>query len=106
MLSIYFREDKTRCIVFGTKLKRNIVNKFDIRYEEMHIKKYHTVTDLLIYWVKIFLESMALKVSNKINSRLRFLYRKNRFLFPPHLTGCFVTPAPFRLRLLSLVPQL
>ena len=28
-------------------------------------------------------ESMALKVINKINSRLRFLYRKNRFLSPP-----------------------
>ena len=27
-------------------------------------------------------ESMALKVINKINSRLRFLYRKNRFLSP------------------------
>ena len=26
---------------------------------------------------------MALKVINKINSRLRFLYRKNRFLSPP-----------------------
>ena len=28
-------------------------------------------------------ESMALKVISKINSRLRFLYRKNRFLSPP-----------------------
>ena len=28
-------------------------------------------------------ESMVLKVINKINSRLRFLYRKNSFLFPP-----------------------
>ena len=28
-------------------------------------------------------ESMALKVINKINSRLGFLYRKNRFLPPP-----------------------
>ena len=28
-------------------------------------------------------ESMALKVINKINSRHRFLYRKNRFLAPP-----------------------
>ena len=25
---------------------------------------------------------MALKVTNKINSRLRFLYRKNRYLSP------------------------
>ena len=28
-------------------------------------------------------ESMALKIINKINSRLRFLYRKSRFLSPP-----------------------
>ena len=28
-------------------------------------------------------ESMALKIINKINSKLRFLYRKNRFLSPP-----------------------
>ena len=27
-------------------------------------------------------EAMALKVINKINSRLRFLYRKNRYLLP------------------------
>ena len=27
-------------------------------------------------------KSMALKVINEINSRLRFLYRKNRFLYP------------------------
>ena len=48
---------------------------------------------------------MALKVLNKINSRLRFLYKKHMFLSPPHLTYCFVTPTPFRLRFSSLVPQ-
>ena len=40
---------------------------------------------MVAYWTKLFLgqESMALKVINKINSGLRFLYRKNGFLSLP-----------------------
>ena len=56
MLSIYFGEDKTKCILFDTKLNFNKVNRLDVRYEEMHIKKYHTVTDILVLWMKLFLE--------------------------------------------------
>ena len=50
----------------------------------MQIKYYHTVTypgcslDETLSG-----KAMALKVVNKINSRLRFLYRKNIFLSPP-----------------------
>ena len=47
-MSIYFGEDKTKCLLFDTKLKLNKVNRLDIRFEEIHIKKYHTVTDLLL----------------------------------------------------------
>ena len=46
-----------KCILFDTKLKLNKINRLDIRYEDIFIKKYHTVTDLLVYWMKLFLES-------------------------------------------------
>ena len=83
-LSIHFGEDKTKCILFGTKHRLNKVNSLEIKYGEIHIKQYHTVTYLgCLLDETLSGESMALKVINKINSRLRFLYRKNRFLSPP-----------------------
>ena len=90
-LSIHFREDKTKCILFGTKHWLNKVGSLEIKYGEIHIKQYHTVTYLGCLWDETLSgESMALKVINKSNRRLRFLYRKNRFL-PPPLVDCFVT---------------
>ena len=83
-LSIHFGEDKTKCILFGTKHRLNKVNSLEIKYGEIHIKQYHTVTYLgCLLDETLSGESMALKVINKINSRLRFLYRKNSFLSPP-----------------------
>ena len=82
-LSIHLGEDKTKCILFGTKHRLNKVSSLDIKYGEIHIKQYHTVTYLgCLLDETLSGESMALKVINKINSRLRFLYRKNRFLSP------------------------
>ena len=83
-LSIHFREDKTKCILFGPKHRLNKVNSLEIKYGEIHIKQYHTVTYLgCLSDESLSGESMALKVINKINSRLRFLYRKHRSLSPP-----------------------
>ena len=84
-LSIHLGEDKTKCILFDTKHHRlNNVSSLEIKYGEIHIKQYHTVTYLgCLLDETLSGESMALKVINKINSRLRFLYRKNRFLSPP-----------------------
>ena len=60
------------------------VSSLDINYDEIHIKQYETVTYLGCLLDGTFSgESMTLKVINKINSRLRFLYRKNEFLSPP-----------------------
>ena len=60
------------------------VSSLDIKYGEIHVKQYQTVTYLGCLLDKtLYGESMALKIINKINSRLRFLYRKNRFLSPP-----------------------
>ena len=60
------------------------MTSFEIKYGEIHIKQYHTVTYLgCLLNETLAGESMALKVINKINSKVRFLYRKNRFLSPP-----------------------
>ena len=83
-LSIHFGEDKAKCMLFGTKHRLNKVSSLDIKYSEIYIKQYHTVTYLGCSLDEtLSRESMALKVINNINSRLRFLYRKNRFLPPP-----------------------
>ena len=83
-LNVCFGEGKTKCIVFGTKHRLNKVNSLEIKYDAIHIKQYHTVTYLgCLLDETLSGESMAIKVINKINIRLRFLYRKNRFLSPP-----------------------
>ena len=43
-LGIHFGEDKTKCILFGTKKQLKQDNNLDIRYGTVHIKHYHTVT--------------------------------------------------------------
>ena len=68
-LSIHFREDKTKCILFGTKHGLDKVNSLEIKYGEIHIKLYHTVTYLVCLLDETLSgESLALKVINKINS--------------------------------------
>ena len=88
--SIHFGEDKTKYILFGTKHRLNKVSSLEIKYGEIYIKQYHTVTYLgCLFDETIPRESMALKVMNKINSRLRFLYIKNRLLpLPLHRLFC------------------
>ena len=54
-------------------------------------------------------ETMALSFINKINNKLKFLYRKNRFLTPTlRQLSCnaFNSSSTFRLRLFYLVSQL
>ena len=83
-LSIHLGEDKTKCILFGTKHRLNKGSSLGIKYGEIHIKQYHTVTYLgCLLDETLSEESMAFQIINKINSSLRFLYRKNRFLYPP-----------------------
>ena len=83
-LSIHFGEDKTKYILFDTKYRLNKVSSLDFKYGEIHVKQYHAVTylgcslDENLSGVK-----MVWKVISKIYSRLRFLYRKNKFLSPP-----------------------
>ena len=82
-LSIHFGEDKTKSILFASKCKIKKVPKLKINYKNIQIKQHSTVTYLgCILDETMSGESMALKVINKINSRLKFLHRKNKFLTP------------------------
>ena len=75
-LSIHLGEDKTKCILFGTKHRLNKVSG--------HIEQYHMVPYLgCLLDETLSMEPVALKVTNKINSRLGFLYRTTRFLSLP-----------------------
>ena len=71
-------------MLFGTKHILNKISSLEIKYGEIHNKQYHTATYFgYLLHETLSWESMALKVINKIYSRPRFLYRKNRFLSLP-----------------------
>ena len=82
-LSIHFGEDKSKSIFFSTKNKKKKIATLEIKYGNINIKQYSKVKYLDCEFVENLLgEAMALRVINKINRRLRFLYRKNRYLSP------------------------
>ena len=95
-LSIHFGEDKTKSILFIFKGNLKLVEELDIRYKEIEIKQYKHVNCLGCVLVKIMsTKNMAVRAIQKINSRLRFLYRKNRFLdLPLHKLLCNVLIQP------------
>ena len=83
-LSIQFGQDKTKSILFGTKHKLRSAKSLNIVYSGIEIKQYAKVKYLgCILDESLTGESMALNVIDKINSRLKFLHRQNRFLTPP-----------------------
>ena len=80
-LSIHFGEDKTKSILFASKRRAKNIRQLDIKYKDINIKQHSEVTYLgCVLGVTMLGEPMALKVINKINGKLKFLYRKNRFL--------------------------
>ena len=80
-LSIHLGKDKTKSILFGTKLNIKRAEPLNIVYGNVKIKQYTKVTYLdYILDESMSGKSMVLHVLNKINSSLRFLYRQNRFL--------------------------
>ena len=82
-LGIHFGEDKTKSILFASKRKINKVPKLKINYKNIQIKQHSKVTYIGCILDQTMLGgSMALKLINKINSRLKFLHRKNKFLTP------------------------
>ena len=83
-LSIHFGEDKTKSILFAPKNKINKISKLNITYNDIHIKQYSNVTYLgCILDESLSGESMALYVMDKINKKVKFLYRKSQFLTTP-----------------------
>ena len=79
---IHFGENKTKCILFGTKRKLRKVGKLNI-YQGIDIEQNSQVT----YLGYMFDETksgkpMAYKTIKKINSRLIYLFRKTHFLTP------------------------
>ena len=77
-MSIHLGEDKTKSILLAIL---NIAIFLNIKYKDINIKQHLEIT-----YLKCVLDEMmsgeliALKVINNINSKLKFLYRKNRFL--------------------------
>ena len=83
-LSIHFREDKIKSILFSSERNLQLVEKLDIRYKDIKIKQHKHVNYRGCMLDESMLgETMALRVIEKINSGLKFLYRKNRFLDVP-----------------------
>ena len=71
-LSIHLGEEKTKCILFGSKLKLKNAGKLNIMYNGIEIKQYSKVTYLgCLLEETMSGESMALKTIKKIN-QLKF----------------------------------
>ena len=83
-LSIHFGEDKTKSILFTSKRRAKKIRQLNIKCKYINIKQQHSEVTFLgcVLGETMSGEPMALKVSNKINGKLKFLYRKTRFLSP------------------------
>ena len=83
-LCIRFGEDKTKSTLLSSKRNLKLAEKLDIRYKEIKIKQYNHVNYLgCVLDETMSGETMALRVIAKINSRLKFFYRRNQFLDVP-----------------------
>ena len=83
-LSIHFGDDKTKCILFASKSRVKKAEPLNINYKGLPIKQHDKVSYLgCILDETLSGESMGLHVLNKLNSKLKFLYRKNKFLSLP-----------------------
>ena len=77
-------EDKTKSILYGSKSKVKKSQPLIIQYKGKKVKHYSKVTYLGCILDEAFSgESMAAHVINNANSRLRILYRQNKFLGIP-----------------------
>ena len=82
-LSIHFGEDKTKSILFASKWRAKNICQLKMKYKDINLKQHSEVTYLgCVLDETMSREPMALKVITKMNGKLKFLYRKNRFLSP------------------------
>ena len=78
-LSIHFGEDKTKSILFASKRKIQKLQTLEIIYNKIRIKQHSRVNYLE---ETMSGESLANKVIGKVNARLKFLHRENKYLTP------------------------
>ena len=79
-LSVHFGQDKTKSILFGSKHKLRNAKVLNIVYNGTEIKQYEKVKYLRCSLDEnLSGESMASNVIDKVNSRLKFLHRQNRY---------------------------
>ena len=79
-LSIHFGEDKTKSILFASKSKKKNIKKLNIKYGDIQIKQHSNVKYLeCLMHETMSGEAMTLNVIDKINNKLKFLYRKDVF---------------------------
>ena len=83
-LIIHFSEDKTKSILSSSKSEIEKASPLNIQYNGKKVKQYSEETNLGCIFDKTLPgESMSTFVINKVNSRLKFLYRQNKFLDIP-----------------------
>ena len=79
-LSIHFGEDKTKSIIFASKRKVKKLQKLEITYDNIRKEQPSRVTYLgCILEETMSGESTANKVISRVNARLKFLHRKNKY---------------------------
>ena len=70
-------------ILFASQCKIKNIKKLNIKYHDIEIKQYSQVIYLgCVMDETMSGEPMDLKVINKVNGKLKFLYWKNSFLKP------------------------
>ena len=80
-LSVHSGEDKIKSIIFSPKHRLKSIGQIDILYKDVKIKQYSKVAYLgCVLDECLNRESMAMQVCTKVISKLKFLYKKNRFL--------------------------
>ena len=81
LLSIYFREDQAKLIVFASKFKRKNIQKLNIKYVDIQIKQHSKVKYLgCLLDETMSGEAVALNIIIKLNNKLKVLHHKNSFL--------------------------
>ena len=80
-LRVHSGEDKTKSILFSAKHRSKSIGQIDISYKDVKIKQYSKATNLGCVLDECLTgESLAMQVCTKATSKLKFLYRKIRFL--------------------------
>ena len=73
--------DNNKSILFASKQRSKNIHQLNIGYNHINIKQHLQVTYLgCVLDKKISCEPMKPKVTSKKNGKLKFLYRKNRYL--------------------------